>query len=74
MSNPWNEKESEVRKEKFLKEYEELVKKHDVALMAFPQLVPSGQKGFNMAASLAALDKRNISVPSPIQGDNGLVI
>jgi len=71
MSDPFKEKESKDRKDKFLKEYEQLVKRYDVALMPFPEFVPSGTTGFNISAVMAPFDKRSMNVPSPMQGDNG---
>ena len=69
--SPWSKKESNDRKDKFVKAYEEAVKKYDVALYAFPDLVPSGQNGFNVAARLIPMDKRKLNVPSPFQDDKG---
>ena len=36
-------KESKIRKEQFLAEYNKLVKKYDVQLASAPRLVPSGK-------------------------------
>lgn len=71
MSNPWNEKESQDRRDKFIASYDELVKKYDVEFMAFPQLVPSGQHGFNTSAVLVPMDKRRLPVASPMQDERG---
>jgi hypothetical protein len=66
MSNPWQTKESEERIKKFLKEYDALVAKHDVALMGAPQLIPSGERGFNLVGVVVPVDKRQGGVPSPL--------
>ncbi len=58
--------ESKERVEKFLIEYNALVAKYDVALMAAPQLVPSGERGFNLVGVNVPIDKRQGGVKSPI--------
>lgn len=70
MSNPWKEKEAQDRKDNFLKDYEKLIKKYDIVLMAFPEFVPSGQTGFNISATMSCFDKRQMNVPSPIQSED----
>lgn len=67
MSNAWSEKESEQRKKDFLKEYDKLVEKFGVALMAVPQYVPSGQNGFNTSAMLVPMDTK--AIKSPLQAE-----
>ena len=62
-------KEAKERISKFLKEYDALVLKHDVTLMAAPQLVPSGERGFNLVGIIVPIDKRQNGVPSPITKD-----
>jgi len=59
-------KESKIRIEQFLEKYDGLVKKYDVALMAAPQLVPSGERGFNLIGIIVPVDKRQGGTPSPL--------
>ena len=66
MSNAWENKASEDKIKKFLKEYQELVKKYDVELMSAPQLVPSGERGFNLSAVIIPIDKSKGGVKSPV--------
>ena len=58
--------EAEYRIKQFLRDYEALVAKHDVALMGYPQLVPSGERGFNISAGVVPIDKRQGGVKSPL--------
>lgn len=74
MSNSWENKEAESRKKKFIDEYEELTKKHNIRLMAFPEFVPSGQHGFNVSAVLVPIDMKDRPVPSPLADDKGKVL
>lgn len=67
--NPWETKESERRIKLFLKDYDALVAKHDVALMGAPQLIPSGERGFNLIGVVVPVDKRQGGVKSPL-GEN----
>lgn len=66
MSNSWQSKASEDKIKKFLNEYQELVKKYDVELFAAPQLIPSGERGFNLSAVVVPVDKSQGGVKSPI--------
>lgn len=66
MSNSWQSKASEEKIKKFMREYEELVKKYDVQLMSAPQLIPSGERGFNLSAVIVPIDKAQGGVKSPI--------
>lgn len=70
MSNSWENKESEARIEKFMKEYEALCNKHDVQLMAAPQLVPSGERGFNLVGVIVPIDRSRGGVKSPINKED----
>ncbi len=65
MSTPWSQKESEDRGKKFLDDYKSLCKKYEFELMSMPQLVPSGQNGFNIAAVIIPIDKKEQGTPSP---------
>jgi MoaA/NifB/PqqE/SkfB family radical SAM enzyme len=65
-------KESKIRKEQFLAEYNKLVKKYDVQLASAPQLVPSGERGFNLSAIIVPIDLRQGGVPSPLNKDEVL--
>jgi hypothetical protein len=65
----FDKKESEDRIAKFMKAYDENVKHYNVALMCYPQFVPSGQSGFNISAGMMPVDKLEHSVPSPITKD-----
>lgn len=66
MANAWESKASEDKIKKFLKEYQELVKKYDVELMSAPQLVPSGERGFNLSAVIVPIDKAQGGIKSPV--------
>jgi len=57
---------SKEKIKKFVKEYEELVKKYDVELFAAPQLIPSGERGFNLSAIVVPLDKSQGGIKSPV--------
>ena len=70
MSNAWDKKESDDRKTKFLKEYEEISKKHSVRLMAYPTFVPTGEHGFSVAASMLPIDLKETGVPSPLSKED----
>jgi hypothetical protein len=69
MSNQWQAKESEGRKKNFLADYDKLVEKYEVALMAVPQFVPSGQQGFNISAMLIPIDRKESGVVSPMNDE-----
>jgi|GEM_PF-3022981 hypothetical protein len=62
----YEEEESKKKINKFLKEYQELVKKYDVELFAAPQLAPSGERGFNIIGIVVPIDKARGGVKSPI--------
>jgi hypothetical protein len=64
--NVWEKGSSKDKIEKFLKEYQELVKKYDVELMSAPQLVPSGERGFNLSAIIVPIDRAQQGVKSPM--------
>lgn len=68
-SNPWEEKNVEDRKIKFVKAFEELEKIHKIKLIGVPQYVPSGQQGFNTSIMLVPIDMKNRSIPSPMNDE-----
>jgi len=52
------------RSESFIKEYGELVKKHQVDFASYPMFVPDGQGGFKISVQTTPIDLKNRPVKS----------
>lgn len=59
------EKTQQERIDSFIKEYGELVEKHQVDFVAYPLYVPDGQGGFRTIVQNAPVDKTERPVESP---------
>lgn len=57
--------EVEQRVESFLKEYGELVKKHNVDFATYPVFVPDGQGGFKVVVQNTPVDMTAMPQKSP---------
>lgn len=58
--------EQKKRGEDFMKEYGELVKKHNYDFAAYPVFVPDGQQGFKVVIQQTPIDISNLPQKSPI--------
>jgi hypothetical protein len=70
MNDPYKQKDIETRTEKFLREYEDLCKKHQIQLVAYPQFVPTGVQGFAVGANISPLDRKYTSIPTKAEDFN----
>ena len=57
-------KTADERAKEFIKEYGELVKKHNIDFATFPQWVPDGQGGFRTIVQNQPIDMLKQPVPS----------
>lgn len=57
--------EKKTRVSAFLKEYGELVKKHDVDFANYPMYVPDGQGGFKTMIQTTPVDMKQMPTKSP---------
>ncbi len=60
--------ESQARMNQFRSEYLDLVKKHDVDFVAYPQYVQTQQGVFTTVCGMTLVDKKTLPVPSPMGG------
>lgn len=59
------EQERKEKGEAFLKEYGELVGKHQVDFATYPVFVPDGQGGFKIVVQSTPIDISNMPTKSP---------
>lgn len=71
---PEEKADSEKRIAEFRAEYVELVKKHEVDLMAYPQYTQLETGAFNTFVTVLPIDVRKRDIVSPIQPDSEGVI
>lgn len=64
---PEQEANVKARVESFKADYLELVKKHDVDFVCYPQYVQNNRGTFETAANMTIVDKKYMPIPSPIQ-------
>lgn len=57
--------EQKAKLETFLKEYKELVDKHQCDFVAYPVFVPDGQGGFKVVVQQSPVDTSNLPQKSP---------
>jgi len=57
--------ESKAKVDTFLKEYKELVEKHNVDFANYPVYIPDGKGGFNTIVQSTPVDMANLPQKSP---------
>lgn len=57
--------EQEVKGKKFLKEYGELVKKHGIDIVAYPNYIPDGSGGWKLIISTQTVSSKEEGIKSP---------
>ncbi len=60
------QKTAEDRAKDFIKEYGELVQKHQIDFATFPTFVPNGKGGFEITVQSRPIDITPQPVPSPL--------
>jgi len=69
MQNLTNDQKKDVqtRIDLFQKDFEEIQKKHEIEVSAYPQYIPT-QFGFTTVAQVGLRDTKYAPVPSPLNG------